>query len=173
MHLAGESVVAEVRKIKPYPEGNRLLSALHLLDIADKHKIIVPTISSVKIAYPLFEKVMRYTVPSGPPHDVDATLDAGVEITNQIHDGRGNRKLRMERGKSIIQERCERNTEMEYLVTLGDEMPLRGEPIMPSLWAIAGETRRTIHALGNAYLCPANERVSETLPISDNGNNLT
>ena len=42
---AGKNVVAEIKRIKPYPAGDPVLSAINSLDIADKHKLIITTAS--------------------------------------------------------------------------------------------------------------------------------
>jgi len=38
----GSDIVELVKAEKPYPEGNRALSGLHVLDIMDKHQMIIP-----------------------------------------------------------------------------------------------------------------------------------
>jgi hypothetical protein len=42
VQLAGKKVIDAIKALKPYPGGNELLSGLNALDIADKHKLILP-----------------------------------------------------------------------------------------------------------------------------------
>ena len=45
VQLAGPKIVAAIRDLKPYPRGDDDLYVLHLLDIADKHRVLIPVIS--------------------------------------------------------------------------------------------------------------------------------
>jgi hypothetical protein len=47
--LAGKKVVAKITEIKPYPGGDELLAGLHILDIQDKHRLLVPTIQQISL----------------------------------------------------------------------------------------------------------------------------
>lgn len=49
INVAGENVQRTVCQLKPYGDGNPLLDGLHRLDIHDKHKLIVPVGSAVKV----------------------------------------------------------------------------------------------------------------------------
>lgn len=40
--LSGQKVIDVVRRLRPYPNGNKLLSGVHKLDIEDKHKLLIP-----------------------------------------------------------------------------------------------------------------------------------
>lgn len=46
VQLAGPKIVAAIRDLKPYPRGNDDLYGLHLLDIADKHRVLIPAVSA-------------------------------------------------------------------------------------------------------------------------------
>jgi hypothetical protein len=43
----GEDIVAMVKELKPYAGGNRALSAVHELDIIDKHRMVMPVFQAV------------------------------------------------------------------------------------------------------------------------------
>ncbi len=45
VQLAGPKIVTAIRDLKPYQGGNDDLYGLHLLDIADKHRVLIPVIS--------------------------------------------------------------------------------------------------------------------------------
>ena len=45
-NIAGEKVVEEIKRLKPYADGNKWLYSVHALDIADKHKLIIPVVTS-------------------------------------------------------------------------------------------------------------------------------
>jgi hypothetical protein len=44
--IAADQIIRKFRNLKPYPGGNDILYALHVLDIADKHPLVVPVISN-------------------------------------------------------------------------------------------------------------------------------
>ena len=68
--LAGEKIVEKFRELKPYPSGNDLLYALHKLDIADKHQLIVPVVSLVG-----FETLnLREVHPLAPNHTIQRSV---------------------------------------------------------------------------------------------------
>ena len=45
--VAGKEIAQKFRDLKPYPGGNDLLYGLHVLDITDKHELIVPVRSRI------------------------------------------------------------------------------------------------------------------------------
>jgi hypothetical protein len=49
VNLAGPKVVDAIRDLKPYPGGNDDLYGLYRLDIEDKHKILIPTVSAATL----------------------------------------------------------------------------------------------------------------------------
>lgn len=67
--VAGEEIAQKFRDLKPYPDGNDLLYGLHLLDIADKHELIVPVRSRLG-----FDRLdIRDLDPSGPEFVIENT----------------------------------------------------------------------------------------------------
>ena|SRR5579862_2477275 len=44
VHLAGPIILQAIRDLKPYAGGNDDLFGLHMLDIADKHRLLIPTV---------------------------------------------------------------------------------------------------------------------------------
>jgi hypothetical protein len=46
VQVAGPKIVTAIRNLKPYPGGNDDLYGLHELDIADKHRILIPILSA-------------------------------------------------------------------------------------------------------------------------------
>lgn len=46
---AAQDLVDIIRSLKPYSGGNNLLRAIHDLDIADKHQMIIPSVASVEV----------------------------------------------------------------------------------------------------------------------------
>ena len=64
--LAGKEIVDKFSALKPYPGGDELLYALHQLDIADKHQLIVPVVTM-----PGFDLLkVRDVVPSAPDIEI-------------------------------------------------------------------------------------------------------
>jgi hypothetical protein len=47
--VAGDEIAQKFRDLKPYPGGNDLLYGLHVLDVADKHELIVPVRSRIGV----------------------------------------------------------------------------------------------------------------------------
>ena len=46
---ASKDIVDQFRAAKPYPRGNDDLFGLHMLDIADKHKVLTPSVAVLSI----------------------------------------------------------------------------------------------------------------------------
>jgi hypothetical protein len=49
IHRAGPDVVAYIESLKPYKGGNVALRAIHDLDLIDKHRALLPTLSGVSL----------------------------------------------------------------------------------------------------------------------------
>jgi hypothetical protein len=49
LHYAGEDVVRVIQSLKPYPSGNAGLRAIHDMDVADKHRALLPVLGAVSL----------------------------------------------------------------------------------------------------------------------------
>jgi len=75
-HRASKASIAVVRSLQPYKGGNRLLRALHDLDIQDKHRTLIPVVSIVStsgitvgpaVAGDISSRLVAHVDPNHPP----------------------------------------------------------------------------------------------------------
>ncbi len=69
IHLAPEGVIRAIRTLKPYPDGNPDLCAIHRLDIQDKHKLLQPVGRNAELREDDFRRIAPGIL-SGPPKGV-------------------------------------------------------------------------------------------------------
>jgi hypothetical protein len=81
IHLTGEKTIEKFRSLKPYPGGDDVLYALHQLDIADKHQLVLTVRSLIAFDY---LNVREQVEASAPP---DLVLEK-IAFTNLKKDNR-------------------------------------------------------------------------------------
>lgn len=143
--LAGEGVVAEIKKLEPYPGGNKWLGGLHSLDITDKHKLIIPAASSASMSSVEFARM----VPGSIGRDtVQMSIHQGAQFISQHN---GPRAARLANRRHIRPGAYERDLQPAFEIIFGEGQPFAGQPAIPILVAIADEVKRALTKLAKAY----------------------
>jgi hypothetical protein len=112
--------------IKPYEAGNVAIWGLHDLNIRDKHQLLIPVFQMLSIDGVRVE------------NDKGVSLDLGTII---LHDNR-DIPVRLP-GKITVKEQGNPT----LLVFFGNDMPFKGEAIIPTLEWVAQDVTRTIKAI--------------------------
>jgi hypothetical protein len=86
---AGREVVTILRAMKPYPNGNHWLVALHELDILDKHRLVLPSACAAKTTAGYLGNTFGINFFNNSPADVEIRLSVGMRLnfTNVIFSG--------------------------------------------------------------------------------------
>lgn len=146
IHLAGEHVADAVAELDFYLGGNPLLSGLHLLDIADKHRLIIPVGRVASLTANAIKKNLPEAPISGP----------GV-----IHyEGKDNDVFRIVFSGTRADPRnlplrsFERDADVQpgFLLCFGPDTPFSGMGIVPKLIEISAEVERAIKHVLSATL---------------------
>lgn len=136
MHLAGTHVAKAIAELKPYPNGNPLLSGLHSLDITDKHKIVIPTFRTANFSADDIKKNMpEANIEGSGILRFTGEAETAVKLTFI-----GSRKER--RSLQSFEKVAEFQPEFE--VCFGSDTPFELQPVVPKLEEIAGEVERAI-----------------------------
>lgn len=122
-----------VEELEPYGGGKHSLRPLHDLDVLDKHKLIVPTVSRMTVQS--IEAIVgkkRFALgvtdfkPTGDGRNLVATIDLPFVVFGQV-------KIQTE-------------IQPAFEVVFGKGQPLEGEPIIPTLSNIADTCEGLIKA---------------------------
>jgi hypothetical protein len=114
-----------VETIKPYKGGNGAIWSLHELNIADKHKLLIPIAQATTITG-VYAEIGSITLEDSSFSIRDGRVVNAIGSDEDIHI----QKYGKVTGQTFFQE----------------GLPLAGEPIVPSLLRIAEETARAIDA---------------------------
>ena len=88
-NLAGEKVVREIKRSEPYKGGNRILYAIHELDVLDKHKLITPVNRGVSFDMSKFKRMApTLRLPVG---NSNAIFEVGVRFVMNYSGTRAER----------------------------------------------------------------------------------
>lgn len=110
-------VIDLIRSIKPYKGGNDALRAIHDLDIADKHQLLIPTLTALSL--PSIDLDFAADVYlTCDPDKCEMPVYDGAIILDEITDDK--RYAFEDRWRSVI-------------FVFGPDQPLAGEPISPTL----------------------------------------
>jgi len=148
INLAGKKVVQEIKKLKPYPGGNEMLQAIHDLDIADKHKLILPTTASGALMLADLTKLMPEH-PGFPDKGATLVLNENVRFDIDLTQAQGNRRTRW---ASRLATTPERETDFKFacIVCFGEGQALSYLPVVPNLVSFTDEAERAIRVIADA-----------------------
>jgi hypothetical protein len=142
--LAGEKVVAEIEALKPYPGGNEWLSGVHALDIADKHKLIIPAASSANMTSTEFSRM----VPGITGREgVVMSIHQGAQF---ISSRTGPRAARLANRRNIRPGEYERDLQPTFDIIFDEGQPFSGRPIVPVLIVMVDEIRSALSRIARA-----------------------
>jgi hypothetical protein len=153
VHLAGKNVIEAIKALKPYPDGNELLAGLHLLDVQDKHKLIVTVGRSADISYNDLRKVIPEIVTS---NITSAQPDAPMFNFNGtgrfiLRDGRPEPSIWQRAAARDATTEHETNIQPAFAICFGEGHPFSGEPVIGKLHDMVGEVEGAIISITAAY----------------------
>ncbi|MGB3803675.1 MAG: hypothetical protein WA935_06570 [Sphingopyxis granuli] len=144
--LAGEKVVAEIKALKPYPGGNEWLSGLHLLDIADKHKLIIPSASMAAMSSIEFAKML----PGLTGYD---TVNVLMHLrTTFNHTTKGTREARLANRRNIRVGEYERDVQPAFQIVLDVGQPFSTYEITAALVEVVRTVKSALSKITSAFL---------------------
>ena len=147
---AGEKVVREIKKLKPYPGGNETLQAIHDLDLADKHKLIIPTVASGAMMLADLTKLMPEH-PGFPDKGVTLFLSDNVRFDIDMTQAQGDRRTRRAARLATTPER-ETDFKFACIVCFGEGQTLPYLPVVPNLISLANEAERAIGTIADSAM---------------------
>jgi hypothetical protein len=155
--LAGEKVVRAIEALEPYPGGNKWLSALHALDITDKHRLIVPVATAGEIHWRDFATMFPQVVPKDldTPEGAEALNKSGVILemgtTIVFHVPRPSRaERRANRGKFPVRE-YEHDIQPTFQICFAKGQPFELCLIDAILVDMASEISEAVERIADAY----------------------
>jgi hypothetical protein len=130
---APQAAVDLIKKAKPYNGGNEALWRLHRLDIADKHKLLIP----VGMAY---QSVILDMARSFDDLDVPSSLRSGLQdLSAPISIPVADRQYPLKDGAILFKvaggssSKVYENTQFAFEVAFGEGEVVEGEPVFPTL----------------------------------------
>lgn len=149
VNYAGKKVVEAVTALKPYPGGNETLSGLHLLDVQDKHRLLILSRRIATIGGDELGKILGIQV-TGPGKIVfdgpeDSTLFSGK-------GGFGNRRRRLALMRTRGTWSEEARGQATFYLAFGKGLAFEGGAVIPTLRICVEEIERTVSTLVEAFL---------------------
>jgi hypothetical protein len=145
VHLAGKKVVAELELIKPYPGGDELLNGVHVLDINDKHKLVIAVGRSAAMSADDLKKIDP-AVPFVGPGVLNFVGDGDVTIRLSLP------KLSRAERRHSKPTTHKPGLQPEFQVCFGNAEPFAGQALMPTLRAMSTRVREVCDRLGEAFI---------------------
>lgn len=146
VQLAGPKVVQAIRDLKPYPGGNDDLFGLHMLDIADKHRLLITTVSAAMLenltvpnldtSTPAFQ-MMRRAAFIGLKHEEEIVRIPYAPPSRAIRRATRAFKEKTDIGGS-------------FHIAFAEGLPFEHEPVVPILVRLNECVASALHALGMA-----------------------
>ncbi len=127
INRATPDVVDLIRRLKPYRGGNKLLRAIHDLDINDKHRLIIP--------------ILEYAVVQDTTIRLSGNniIKIGTIVTQP-----GNKGMNLVKYPSDWYAQIEHHGETSVHINFGKGQPLEGEHIVSSLYQMISEIQGII-----------------------------
>lgn len=143
--FAGTRVVDKIIASKPYLGGNELLYACHTLDIADKHKLILPTASIANMSGPDFAEIWP-----DPNITQNMSFMFGMDTFLKVRGGAAYFRKR-DNPASL---KYERKRHPPIQIELAEGQPLQAKPLVLVLDLMLNEVRDTVKSMIDAYCSP-------------------
>lgn len=142
MHVASKEVIDALHALKPYPGGDDLLSGLHLVDVRDKHHLILTVGRVVSISTGLLAHYGLNITGDG----IINFVGAGDEVIRfKLPTARRNRGM-------IPKVEQESEVQPAFTVCFGEGETFAGQPVVPKLGEMVGSVENAINLLVEAYL---------------------
>jgi hypothetical protein len=149
IEIAGKNVVDELKTLKPYRGGNDKLWGLHLLDIADKHKLLLTVNSTAEMSSIEFAKVLPGL--KGFPN-VNVRFGKDTNFVGKATGG--TRSQRRAHRRNIRIGEYERDIQPAFEICFGEGPAFSNGPVIPILIDLTGYVRSICSRLIDAFLRP-------------------
>lgn len=149
MKFAGTKVAEEIRLLKPYSGGHPILHALHVLDVRDKHHLLILAYSYAALSGNDLNQILESIGESSRFYGIDLQFPATEDFTI----ARIRRKFVM---RDLPNSQRETNVNMPLYVAFGHGQPFVGSPVLPTLDRMADAVKEIVSRLIEAYLSPGN-----------------
>lgn len=146
--VAGKNVVAEIKRIKPYPTGNPTLYGVDALDRADKHRLIVTTTGIGALSLADVTKWTGLIVPPTP--DGSAPLGVIMSVQAKFVANLGG-LTRLQRRHGITTE-TEANPQPTFQIAFGEGEPFPAFPVIFKLNEMVESVSEVVDNLVTEYL---------------------
>jgi hypothetical protein len=140
VHLAGEEVVRLVEQAEPYEGGSDLLSGLHALDIADKHRLILTTGRTAPVSMASLIEAYPW-IPLDYEPGAELVYCGTGSVILDIKIPRVSRRVRRANGR-YVPERHESKFQPPFLIAFGNSEPLPGGTLISTLLEMAQVVER-------------------------------
>jgi hypothetical protein len=148
LELAGRDVVSCVEKAKPFSGGNSLLHGLHVLDVRDKHRLILLVGTATKISADNARKNdPDLPFVGGGILSFKGSLDTIFTIEFPDPGRRVRRASRRVKPVRIVA-----RIQPDFGIVFGDNQPFARQEVIPTLEAIRGEVESLSRNLCEAFL---------------------
>lgn len=131
-HRASDAAQALLKEIGPHPAGNRLLHALHELDVFDKHRLLVPVVHTPVVG------LVHIATPAGGSQTLMECVFHGNAIDIPCPPGS---VVHIEQVRP--ESKLSRSSELPEIV--------RGKPLFSTLVSLAENAESTIEAFARLY----------------------
>jgi hypothetical protein len=156
VRYAGKNVIAAVEALKPYRGGNVAIEAVHLLDIADKHKLILTTARTAELTLNEFVELVpsdefRHLRDSAAGTTISMHEDAVFKV---LHKFTGNRKARRRNRRSYSRQsprEYEADVQPAFHICFGQGLPLEQHPIISTMAALTEDIEAACYSLAEAH----------------------
>jgi hypothetical protein len=146
VQMAGPKVTAAIRDLKPYPGGDDDLYGLHLLDIADKHRVLIPTVSASKLEG---LNIPNFDATTWAAQTMSRVAFVGLKHKEEIWRIPYNPPPRAFR-RATRAFKKEQDIGGSFHIAFAKGLPFEQEPVVPVLFRLTECVARVLLALANA-----------------------
>jgi len=137
--LAGEEIVEKFRVMKPYPGGDEVLYALHQIDIADKHQLVVPVRSLIG-----FERLnVRDVDPTAPDLVIEKRSFSNIDKDKRLAVWRYDPRI------PFITPPKGKDVDVIIQIMFRKDQPLGGKSVSANLRTLAITVDKAIRSFGS------------------------
>ena len=142
---ATDTAIRLIRRLKPYPGGSRLLVQMHVLDILDKHRLVLVVgaankqlVLKLRMPHPGSDKPIEFPAIALTPADRQFPLEDGEEVF---------RVCAAARSPGPPMEHA-----IVFELAFGDNNEIQGHPLLPTLEAMHDHVSRIVEIVARQLL---------------------
>ncbi len=151
MVLAGPKVVDAIKSLNPYKGGDKAIEAVHLMDIIDKHHLILTAASTAMMNWQEFCKFVPNSIPMDG-QDVNRRwmaigTDAQFIVPHLVGVNRQSRRAAS--SYPVVEEIAD--VQPPFFMRFGDGQPLAGCMVIEAMQGMTLRIEEACVAIGKAY----------------------